>query len=131
MRIVVPKVTVLNAEGYRVCIAHYPLQDSGEWVERIRSTMRISSCSSPIPCYSLIYGGVILFEGEKPVWRGEFNGYFTLTEETCNDSLEQFLTKVDRGEDTCLKVSEGTLKLLRKCQSCTRVDPIGLRMIVD
>ncbi|BCS92784.1 hypothetical protein [Metallosphaera javensis (ex Sakai et al. 2022)] len=131
MRVIVPRVTVLNSEGYRVSIAHYPLQDSGEWVDRIRNTMRISSCDSPIPCYSLIYGGIILFQGDRPVWRGEYNGYFSITNSLCKDSLDQFVAKVDRGEDACLKTEEGTLTILGQCQSCYKVDPIGLRMIVD
>ncbi|AWR98807.1 hypothetical protein [Metallosphaera hakonensis] len=131
MRVVAPRVTVLNSEGYRIAIAHYPLTDEGDQIRRIRETMLLSSCEEPLLCYPLLYGGIVVFHGHKAVWRGEYDGYFKIDEGPCDSDILDFMSKVDRGEDACLKTEEGTLSLRAKCDSCIKVDQVGLRMIVD
>ncbi|QKR00534.1 hypothetical protein GWK48_09230 [Metallosphaera tengchongensis] len=132
MRVVVPSISLFRFGEYTLGIAHYPLQTSGELLERVKNTMRLSSCSDKESCYPMIFGGIILFERGSPVWRLEYENYFEVTmEEHCRTSLSQFLDASSRGEETCLK-GEGWSLFLRasKCANCKKVDPMGIRAIV-
>ncbi|MEM3914158.1 hypothetical protein [Metallosphaera cuprina] len=131
MRIAVPRITILNDGEYKLAIAHYPLETTGECVKKLLETMRLSSCSSPL-CYPKIFGGIFLFNGFNPIWRGEYDGFFKVSREgACADDRPRFMSKIEEGKNTCLKIEEGIVEFLSSCESCTRVDPIGLRMIVD
>jgi hypothetical protein len=132
MIVSVPKVSLFHLNDVIIAIAHLPLIAQGGMVEKLRSDMRLSSCTDPLICLPSIYGGVIIFKGTKPLLRAEYDGFFSLRGEDCSLSVKEFVYATREGREGCLKVQEGTLVLSpNRLEGGEKVDVIGLRFIVD
>lgn len=132
VRVSVPQVSLFHMRDLVIGVAHLPILTRGEVVEKLRDTMRLSSCVDPLICLPSLYGGIILFKQSKPALRVEYDGFFALRGEECKASLEEFISALSKGKEACIQVNEGTLVITpRTLEGGVRIDVIGVRFIVD